>query len=163
VPATDRRTISPGELEGVAASLLEGGFRLALAAAHEDDGRLRAVYLFTAPRPDRGAQLPVPLGRGHPAGPGPGREAFPHVRRAARRPAVPSLAGQSFRAGRFEREMHDLYGVVPEGHPLPRRLVRHFHWPSGWHPMLAAAGDPPAFGDTDGPYPFRTVEGPGVY
>lgn len=142
-PAADRRTISPGELRDEARSLLESGFRLALAAAHEDDGRLRAVYLFTAPGPDRRTELHVPMNRG--------------------RPTVPSLARLSFPAGRFEREMHDLYGVVPEDHPLPRRLVRHFHWPRGWHPMLAGAGDPPAFGDTDGPYPFRTVEGPGVY
>jgi Ni,Fe-hydrogenase III large subunit/Ni,Fe-hydrogenase III component G len=142
-PTPDRRTISPGELHDAARSLLEGGFRLALAAAHEDDGRVRAVYLFTAPGPDRRAELHVPLDRA--------------------RPAVPSLARLSFPAGRFEREMHDLYGVVPENHPLPRRLVRHFHWPRGWHPMLAGAGDPPAFGATDGPYPFRTVEGPGVY
>ncbi|WP_043726863.1 NADH-quinone oxidoreductase subunit C, partial [Kutzneria sp. 744] len=78
-------------------------------------------------------------------------------------PHVPSLAGISFPAGRFEREMRDLYGIVPDDHPLPRRLVRHFHWPRGWYPMLADAGDPPAFGDVDGPYPFRTVEGPGVY
>ena len=131
-PTADRRMITPRELGDAAASLLEGGFRLALAAAHEDDGRLRAVYLFTAPGPDRRAELHVPLDRD--------------------RPAVPSLARLSFPAGRFEREMHDLYGVVPEDHPLPRRLVRHFHWPRGWHPMLAGAGDPPEFGDTDGPY-----------
>jgi Ni,Fe-hydrogenase III large subunit/Ni,Fe-hydrogenase III component G len=143
VPVTDRRVISPRELNGIAGSLLDGQFRLALAAAHEDDGGLRAVYLFTAPGPDRRVELHVPLDRD--------------------RPAVPSLARLSFPAGRFEREMHDLYGVVPDDHPLPRRLVRHFHWPRGWHPMLAGAGDPPDFGDTDGPYPFRTVEGPGVY
>jgi Ni,Fe-hydrogenase III large subunit/Ni,Fe-hydrogenase III component G len=143
VPTAEQRTIAPGELDAAASALLQGGFRLALAAAHEDAGRLRAVYLFTAPEPDRRVELHVPLGRG--------------------RPAVPSLARLSFPAGRFEREMHDLYGVVPEGHPLPRRLVRHFHWPRGWHPMLASAGDPPAFAGTDGPYPFRTVEGPGVY
>jgi Ni,Fe-hydrogenase III large subunit/Ni,Fe-hydrogenase III component G len=142
-PAAGRRTISPRELDGAASALLAGEFRLALAAAHEDDGMLRAVYLFTAPGPDRRVELHVPLDRA--------------------RPAVPSLARLSFPAGRFEREMHDLYGVVPENHPLPRRLVRHFHWPRGWHPMLAGAGDPPAFGDTDGPYPFRAVEGPGVY
>jgi Ni,Fe-hydrogenase III large subunit len=29
--------------------------------------------------------------------------------------------------------------------------------------MLTDAGDPPEFGDVDGPYPFRTVEGDGVY
>jgi hypothetical protein len=76
---------------------------------------------------------------------------------------VPSLAGLSFAAGRFEREMCDLFGIVPTGHPLPRRLVRHFHWPAGWYPMLGDAGEPPEFGDVDGPYPFRTVEGQGVY
>jgi Ni,Fe-hydrogenase III large subunit/Ni,Fe-hydrogenase III component G len=143
IPAADRRTIASTELNDAAGSLLGAGFRLALAAAHEDEDRLRAVYLFTAPGPDRRVELHVPLDR--------------------RRPTVPSLAGLSFPAGRFEREMHDLYGIVPEDHPLPRRLVRHFHWPRGWHPMLAAAGKPPAFGGTDGPYPFRTVEGPGVY
>ena len=46
---------------------------------------------------------------------------------------------------------------------MPSRLVRHFHWPRGWHPMRRDAGDPPPFGDVDGPYQFRTVEGPGVY
>jgi Ni,Fe-hydrogenase III large subunit/Ni,Fe-hydrogenase III component G len=143
VPAAERRTIPGTELHDTAGSLLRDGFRLALAAAHEDEDRLRVVYLFTAPGPDRRVELHVPLDRS--------------------RPAVPSLARLSFPAGRLEREMHDLYGIIPEGHPLPRRLVRHFHWPRGWHPMLAAAGDPPAFGSTDGPYPFRTVEGPGVY
>jgi Ni,Fe-hydrogenase III large subunit/Ni,Fe-hydrogenase III component G len=141
--AAGGRVISPAELPGQAASLLEAGFRVALIAGHQDPGgALRAVYLFTAPV-GRRAELHVPL---DPA-----------------RPRVPSLARLSFPAGRFEREMRDLYGIVPEGHPLPRRLVRHFHWPRGWYPMLAAAGDPPGFGDTDGPYPFRIVEGPGVY
>src|SRR5699024_4740782 len=78
-------------------------------------------------------------------------------------PTVPSLANLSFPAGRFEREMTDLFGITATDHPLPRRLVRHFHWPRGWHPMRDDAGSPPTFGDVDGPYPFRTVEGAGVY
>jgi len=147
LPAGNRRTrlvITPDELPGQAATWLSNGYRVALVAGHHDAGdRLRAVYLFTAADPDRRVELHVPLDR-----------AAPHV---------PSLAGLSFTAGRFEREMHDLYGIVPDHHPLPRRLVRHFHWPAGWHPMLTDAGDPPEFGDVDGPYPFRTVEGPGVY
>ncbi|MFJ8962711.1 nickel-dependent hydrogenase large subunit [Lentzea sp. NPDC102401] len=142
------RTISPDELPEHAVSLLEQGFRLALAAGHDDSGHsdtggLRAVYLFIAAAPDRRVELHVPLDLDH--------------------PAVPSLARLSFPAGRFEREMRDLFGIVPTDHPLPQRLVRHFHWPQGWYPMLAAAGEPPRFGDVDGPYPFRTVEGPGVY
>ncbi|MGW6930845.1 hydrogenase large subunit [Lentzea sp. NPDC054927] len=141
-------TLTPAELPEHASSLLKQGYRLALVAGHDDgsvdsSGRLRAVYLFTAAAPDRRVELHVPLDPGA--------------------PAVPSLARLSFAAGRFEREMHDLFGIVPTDHPLPRRLVRHFHWPQGWYPMLTDAGDPPEFGDLDGPYPFRTVEGPGVY
>jgi Ni,Fe-hydrogenase III large subunit len=60
--------------------------------------------------------------------------------------------------------MHDLLGIIPDGHPLPRRLVRHRHWPAGWYPLRRDAGDPPNFVDADAePYPFLTVEGPGVY
>ncbi|NBH01719.1 NADH-quinone oxidoreductase subunit C [Amycolatopsis sp. SID8362] len=137
------RTIGGGELPDRARALLAHGYRVALIAGHDDGDALRAVYLFTAADPDRRVELHVPVDRA--------------------RPEVPSLAGLSFPAGRFEREMRDLFGIVPAGHPLPRRLVRHFHWPQGWYPMLADAGEPPAFGDVDGPYPFRTVEGDGVY
>ena len=70
---TSRRTVTPAELAGEAESLLGTGFRLALAAGHEDDGRLRAVYLFTAPRPDREPSCACRWtrhGRGSPAWPG---------------------------------------------------------------------------------------------
>jgi Ni,Fe-hydrogenase III large subunit/Ni,Fe-hydrogenase III component G len=132
-----------------AAELLADGYRLALVAAHDDGPAmpggpaLRVVYLFTAGPPDSRIEL--------------------HVRLDPQRPEVPSLAGLSFPAGRFEREMHDLFGITPLGHPQPRRLVRHHHWPRGWHPMRADSGPPPDFGDPEGPYPFLTVEGPGVY
>ena len=148
------RTVAGRELPEQARALLVQGFRLALVAGHDDHagqhtatgtgrGGLRAVYLFTAPAPDRRVELHVPLDRTH--------------------PSLPTLAGLSFPAGRFEREMRDLFGITPTGHPLPARLVRHFHWPKGWYPMLADAGPPPEFGEVDGPYPFRAVEGPGVY
>ena len=75
---------------------------------------------------------------------------------------MPSLAYLSFPAGRFEREMHDLYGIGPIGHPRPRRLVRHAHWPEGWYPMRDDAGPAPEFA-ADEPFPFLTVEGAGVY
>jgi Ni,Fe-hydrogenase III large subunit/Ni,Fe-hydrogenase III component G len=141
-------TLRPDQLPAHAAALLSAGFRVALIAGHDDGGPdnaglLRAVYLFTAVAPARRVELHVPVD--------------------PTRPSVPSLAGLSFPAGRFEREMRDLFGIIPADHPLPRRLVRHFHWPRGWYPMGTAAGDPPDFGDVDGPFPFRSVEGPGVY
>ncbi|MET7400104.1 NADH-quinone oxidoreductase subunit C [Dactylosporangium sp. NPDC005572] len=142
-------------LAGHADTLQRRGFRLALVAAHDDHGpdrgpdrgpdhdQMHAVYLYLAAGPDRRVELHLPIDRSN--------------------PTVPSLAGLSFAASRFEREMHDLFGVQPVDHPLPRRLVRHPHWPSGWYPMRHDAGPPPPFGDTDEPFPFLTVEGPGVY
>src|SRR5690606_14755049 len=60
------------------------------------------------------------------------------------------------------REVHDLYGIRPRDRPLPRRLVRHDHWPRGWYPMGRGAGPPPEVGEEQA-FPFLTVEGPGVY
>jgi Ni,Fe-hydrogenase III large subunit/Ni,Fe-hydrogenase III component G len=131
------------ELATQAGALLADGFRLALVAAHEDSDAFRVVYLFTAGAPDRRVELELRVDRDA--------------------PTVPSLASLSFPAGRFEREMRDLYGIVPLGHPLPRRLVRHGHWPRGWYPMRSDAGPPPPFGSADEPYPFLNVQGPGVY
>ncbi|WP_108015738.1 hydrogenase large subunit [Streptomyces sp. VMFN-G11Ma] len=131
------------ELPLRAERLLADGHRLALIAAHHDDDGLRVVYLFVSGPPDTRTEL--------------------HVRLDTDRPEVPSLAHLSFPAGRFEREMRDLFGIVPLDHPLPRRLVRHFHWPRGWYPMRPDAGPTPAFGEQEGPYPFLEVEGDGVY
>ncbi len=139
---TQRRAVSETELPDAAATLLGDGFRLALVAAHDDGDRLRVVYLFLAGRPDRRTELTLTV--------------------PATDPAVPSLARLSFPAGRFEREMLDLYGITPVGHPQPRRLVRHAHWPADWHPMRNDAGPPPEFVAAGG-FPFLTVDGAGVY
>ncbi|OBH64716.1 formate hydrogenase [Mycobacterium colombiense] len=122
--------------------LLSNGFRLGLAVAHDDGSVLRLVYLFLAGAPDRRIELEciVPTSD----------------------PAVRSLAYLSFPASRFEREMADLYGIRPLGHPKLRRMVRHAHWPEEWHPMRGTAAPPPEYKDA-GHFPFVTVEGPGVY
>ena len=135
--------VSATELPERAEALLRDGHRLALVAAHHDPDAVRVVYLFVSGPPDTRVEL--------------------HVRLDPVRPEIPTLAHLSFPAGRFEREMRDLHGVVPLDHPLPRRLVRHFHWPRGWYPMRPDAGPPPPFGEQEGPYPFLEVEGDGVY
>ncbi|MFL6099544.1 MAG: NADH-quinone oxidoreductase subunit C [Actinomycetales bacterium] len=137
-----RRTASTTELKDDAGALLAAGFRLALVAAHDDGPHLRVVYLFLAGAPERRVELEVLVPSGD--------------------PRLPSLADQSFPAGRFEREMADLFDISPTGHPAPRRLVRHAHWPEHWHPMRRDAGTVGEFTESDG-YPFVTVEGPGVY
>jgi Ni,Fe-hydrogenase III large subunit/Ni,Fe-hydrogenase III component G len=139
--------VSTENLQTHAQALLQAGFRLALVAAHDDhpghQDRFRVVYLFLAVSPERRVELVVSID---------GDAA-----------SIPSLASISFPAGRFEREMRDLYGIIPLDHPLPRRLVRHQHWPQGWYPMRHDAGDPPPFGSPDEPYPFLPVRGPGVF
>ncbi len=152
LPADSDRAVvhtDPHDLPARAAALLDQGYRLALAAAahrgpHDPRGQdMHAVYLFLAANRDSRVRLHVPL---DPA-----------------KPEVPSLAALSFPAGRFEREMRDQYGVHPAGHPLPRPLVRHPAWPENWHPMRADAAPRPALDRDPAPFPFLTVEGPGVY
>ncbi len=138
----ERRDATANELGAQVQELLDDGLRLALVAAHEDPDAFRVVYLLTGAG-DRRVELTLRTGLDA--------------------PTVPSLARLSFPAGRFERVMRDLYGIVPIDHPLPRRMVRHKHWPTGWYPMRSDAGTPPPFGPTEGAYPFLKVEGPGVY
>jgi Ni,Fe-hydrogenase III large subunit/Ni,Fe-hydrogenase III component G len=134
--------VTPDTLRSEAAALLADGFRLALVAGHDDGPTLRIVYLFLAGAPDRRRELQVSVPRS--------------------RPEIPSLAALSYPASRFERELHDLLGIVPVDHPLPRRLVRHAHWPAGWYPLRRDAGPPPPFTDGDS-FPFLQVDGAGAY
>ena len=82
--------------------------------------------------------------------------------RRGRRRGFPSLATRSFAASRFEREIHDLFGLVPA-------VIRiSGDWPctsSGPRAITrSAATSPPRarFRSTTGqPFPFRRVEGEG--
>lgn len=141
---TDRisRLIDVDEIPDAARELLADDYRLALVAAHDDGDAIRIVSLFLAGMPDRRVELTVTV---------PPEAA-----------TIRSLSSLSFPAGRFEREMMDLYGVELSGHPRPRRLVRHAHWPRRWHPMRTDAGPPPTF-PASGGFPFLTVDGDGVY
>ena len=122
---------------------LAAGFRLALVACHEDQPDFRIIYVLLRAADDSRVELVL------------------HVPRD--QPQIPSLARMDYSIGRFEREIRDLYGITPVGHPLPRRLVRHGHWPTGWYPMLRGASASPAFDDDIGPFPFLEVEGDGAY
>ncbi|HET9657299.1 MAG TPA: NADH-quinone oxidoreductase subunit C [Kineosporiaceae bacterium] len=139
---TGRQQVTADELPGAVKVLLDNGFRPALVAAHQQPDSFRVEYAFLAAG-SRRAQLSLTV--------------------PAADPRVPSLAGLSFPLGRFEREMRDLYGIVPDGHPLPHRLVRHQHWPRGWYPMRSDLPVPVALPENGEPFPFTRVEGQGVY
>ncbi|MDE3065338.1 MAG: NADH-quinone oxidoreductase subunit C, partial [Acidobacteriota bacterium] len=135
--------VEADELPATAARVLADGYRLALVCAIDEGDAIRVVYLFVAGAPDRRVELVLTTGRD--------------------RPWVPSLASLSFPASRFEREMRDLFGVEPVGHPAARRLVLHQHWPEGWHPMRHDAPADAPMADDAVSYPFVEVQGPGVY
>ena len=137
--------VSREQLAETVAAQLSRGFRLALVAAHEDaagpEPIFRIVHVLLGSAGER-VEVVVEIPRA---------DAW-----------LPTLAGISYPAGRFEREMRDLYGIVPRGHPQPYRLVRHGHWPTSFHPMLSDADPTPYFGSHEG-FPFAEVTGKGVY
>jgi Ni,Fe-hydrogenase III large subunit/Ni,Fe-hydrogenase III component G len=139
----------PEALAAAAAGLLDDGYRLALVSATHrgpDDPRgqaMHAAYVFLASNPASRVELLVEL---NPA-----------------KPEIPSIAQHSFTASRFEREMRDQFGITPIGHPNPRPLVRHPAWPETYHPLRADAAPAPVMASDPEPFPFLTVEGPGVY
>ncbi|TFD66190.1 NADH-quinone oxidoreductase subunit C [Cryobacterium sp. Hb1] len=140
---TELRYLDRSQLPSAASALLDAGSRLALVACHEDDDDFRIVYSFVGVTPSLRADLSVSV---------PQNDAW-----------IPSLAEISLSAGNFEREIRDLYGIVPRNHPQPHRLVRHGHWPRGWYPMLRANAVVPGFEPDVESFPFVPVEGPGVY
>ncbi len=140
---TSELPVPAGGLLAAAGELLASGHRLTLVAAHDDGAEgFHVVYAFAHPGTDQRTELVVLVPRDD--------------------PRVPSLAGLSFPAGRFERAMHDQFGIAATDHPRPRRLVLHDHWPEGWFPMRHDAG-PADFAKDDGTFSFLPVEGEGVY
>lgn len=118
-----------GDLPAVAAALI-GTHAMALAtvvATDETatpDGDLKVRYVFepTAPgvrsQVDRFVTLLVSVDAVH--------------------PEVSSLTSAVPAANWHEREMRDLFGIVPVGHPDPRPLVVHDGWPLGVVPLRKA-------------------------
>src|SRR5262249_2118876 len=74
-----------------------------------------------------------------------------------------SLATRSFAASRFEREIHDLFGLVPEGHPDLRRLALHQCGRGGSSAWPRDVGGRGVLGGGGGPFPFQGVAGGGFF
>ncbi|HEY7533322.1 MAG TPA: NADH-quinone oxidoreductase subunit C [Nitrospiraceae bacterium] len=63
----------------------------------------------------------------------------------------------------YEREIRDMFGLIPIGHPDMRRLVRHEHWPKGSHPLNRTFQWNTILERVQGQYAFRQIEGEGVF
>jgi Ni,Fe-hydrogenase III large subunit/Ni,Fe-hydrogenase III component G len=140
---TAANDVEADTLRGAVESRLRDGYRVALVSGIEDDDCFRVVYVMVRGADDQRVELVL--------------------RTPIDEPSIPSLAAVDYATGRFEREIRDLYGITPLGHPLQARLVRHGHWPQGWYPMRRDAGPPPPFEPDVGSFPFLEVEGEGVY
>lgn len=139
-------SVPPGDVPALAALLrMQFGAELLFMAAadrRDDLGTFEVYYLFAPTREDW----------------------FLHARAAvpADTPTIVSLATFYYPASRFEREIYDLFGIVAEGHPDPRPLVRHAFWPADYFPLRKDAA-PREFTDDGRAFPFTEVGGEGVY
>ena len=142
----------PGDLPAAAAVLI-GEYSMALAtvvATDETatpDGDLKVRYIFestAASAPDRFVTLLISVD--------------------AARPEVPSLTIAVPAANWHEREMQDLFGIVPVGHPDPRPLVLHDGWPHGLFPLRKAFdGSRRVPVEPADEFPHLVAEGEGVF
>lgn len=75
----------------------------------------------------------------------------------------PSLTPQFPAVAWYEREIHDLFGLVPVGHPDLRRLVLHENWPLGLYPLRKDFSMDMFVPEAHTPYPMISVHGEGVF
>lgn len=116
-PLTIREVEARALGESVSAVLAAGARYLTSAAADErgTDGRFRVDHVFRYPRRAGLDVLRIHL--------------------PAESPQYPSLVPVLPAVHWEEREALDLFGIVPLGHPDPRRLVLPDDWPAGCHPL----------------------------
>ncbi|MDO8689003.1 MAG: NADH-quinone oxidoreductase subunit C [Dehalococcoidia bacterium] len=133
-PAGGLRVVVPSyDLVDTCAAII-GGFEAPLSTMvglddRERTGRFRLVYVFSI----KGTWLSVET------------EIDPE------RPSFPSVTRRLPSAHWYEREVQDLLGLTPEGHPDPRRLILHDDWPKGVYPLRK---------DFDPAVPVPRVDGP---
>ncbi len=133
-------------IEAAGALMEDFSLELSLMIANDrcaDLGCFQIFYLFSHPRENWFAQMSIEVPQDD--------------------PHFPSLATACYPASRHEREIHDLFGIEPDGHPDLRPLVRHGFWPDGYYPLRKGVAAPADFTDDGRPFPFRQVEGEGVY
>lgn len=78
-------------------------------------------------------------------------------------PEFPSITLFLAQADWQEREVQDLFGLRPAGHPDPRRLVLHEDWPEGLYPLRKDFVRSKPVPRVRGDYAFDRVEGEGVF
>lgn len=75
----------------------------------------------------------------------------------------PSLTPAFPAAAWYEREIYDLFGILPHGHPDLRALVLHENWPEGLYPMRKDAPLDFQMQNARKCYEMSGVEGEGIF
>lgn len=116
----------------------------------QKDGVFRIYTVFSVPGTDRFTIIVLPVREQEPR--------FPSIT-----PLVPA-------AHWYEREIRDLFGLRPEGHPDERRLVFHEAFPADSFPLRKdwslGEAERKAWGEgvrVNVPHPFMQVEGEGIF
>ncbi|MEW6603998.1 MAG: NADH-quinone oxidoreductase subunit C [Thermoproteota archaeon] len=91
-----------------------------------------------------------------------GEDVFIVLTASVKDDSFPSVALQIPVGALYEREIKDMFGLIPAGNPDTRPLVLHEHWPSGAHPLRKDFDRNTKAGRVKGDYPFTKVEGEGV-
>ena len=138
-----RRTVPLHDLTPGLEKILKAGSRLGtLTARRAESGGLNLCTLVLDPAVGSMELWETPLGDS--------RE-------------FPSLTSRIPQAHWFERAVHDMFGVLPVGHPRFKSLIFHEAWPAGFHPLATEGPVPPGRSEEPGEYRFLTVGGEGVF
>ncbi|HSK08653.1 MAG TPA: NADH-quinone oxidoreductase subunit C, partial [Vicinamibacterales bacterium] len=86
-----------------------------------------------------------------------------HTRLPADDPRYPSLTPAVMAAHWYERYAQDMFGIVAEGHPDPRRLVHHENVPEAVHPLRKDFAWDTRMARGGPAHPMGHVEGEGIF
>ncbi|WP_295101100.1 NADH-quinone oxidoreductase subunit C [uncultured Candidatus Kuenenia sp.] len=78
-------------------------------------------------------------------------------------PEFPSITPQIPAAHWYEREIKDMFGLIPVGHPRPETLVLHGNFPENTYPLRKDFDIQTRIPHLESKLPFFRVEGEGVF
>ncbi|HMF33119.1 MAG TPA: NADH-quinone oxidoreductase subunit C, partial [Candidatus Lokiarchaeia archaeon] len=78
-------------------------------------------------------------------------------------PSYKSLTPYIYATNWYEREIREMFGIEPVGHPDPRPLVLYDDWPEGVFPLRKDFAWNSAVPRVPVNYPYKQVEGEGIF
>ena len=123
-------------------------FRAKLSSMFCNDERslnnyFKLYYVFSIPHEDTFLIVNVPI--------------------SERQPEFPSITPKIPAAHWYEREIKDMFGLTPVGHPEPDTLVLHGNFPEHTYPLRKDFDINTPLPQLESKLPFKKVEGEGVF